>query len=299
MLNTSLLGNHCYTIQDISTPFLEKIRLLKSTDLIRAGLVITLLLVTFFTFAKISRVRPNIILIAMPKSASTYITTLLARGLHYRMGNIKKLNNNDYMKTFNIQDGKIVRVHIYPTTENLQILRNYTRRKIVLHIRDLRSSILSGVHHHTKAARQILSSSRAELTDYSDAAYQHFNWYNNLSLSEKIDYYIEVKLPRRVQWLKEWVAAKEIEDKKRDGLKIIITSYDELLADEQSLIFKISDHFRISAADFHYTPVIKDAKVNYRSGDPNEWRKVFSAEQIERANSKIPKELLQRFNWER
>ena len=43
----------------------------------------------------------------------------------------------------------------------------------------------------------------------------------------------------------------------------------------------------------------KLGKMHYRKGSLNEWREVFTQEQIEKASNVIPESLFEEFGWER
>jgi len=237
---------------------------------------------------------PNVFLVTIPKSASKYMSSMIATGLGYREMFIK-LFEQDSLPAVSAVGGRVIKSHMYPTKENLQMLREHTDGKIVVHVRDLRAVNLSGVHHNLKNREKVKLAIQngASGVDKSD----WYSWFVSLSLEEQIDHYIEERLPKRTRWVQEWLIAIEQEKNREDGLDILLTTYDDLLEDEEKLFNNIVKHFGIAKSKFNFTPIVKDESVNYRKGDKDEWRRVYTPEQMAKINKIVPRELLDRFNW--
>lgn len=247
--------------------------------------------------------KPNIVLITLPKSGSTFLLSLLQENLGYEVKNFgsfyvhgKKIfvsNIDDVLA----QNGIIVREHFrapinfhrgynpdfmdYLDIEKLKANTN----KIVLHIRDPHQTLLSLIHHirgnpvSPFVPRQVRP------------------WFYEQTLSTQIDWGIENLLPSTVEWINNWLEYKAIEDLSPDGLKILVTTYDEILNDDFLLYQKILNFYDIKLDATEFKLVEKNSKVRFRTGDPNEWRQVYTHEQKEKMSTIIPKDLLERFGW--
>lgn len=238
----------------------------------------------------------NIILNAVPKSGSSYIAKSLDQGLNYeRMRISAKYIPKDQVNYFDLQKfysegGKLSKQHLDPSTMNVNILKRFTR-KMVLQLRDPREILLSWVHH--------LNALKEEKVDLYYFDPEPSVEYYNLSLNEQIDWNIENFLPSIITWIDGWLIVKEKEDLTDDGLKILITTYDEFLADELKFYHKILNFYDIPISNFKVKPPKKDRKVHFRKGELGEWRSVFTKEQKRRIAKIVPDELLRKFNWEK
>jgi len=237
---------------------------------------------------------PNVIIVALPKSASQYIKTVMSQGLQYSVQARNRWVNPGYAESFNNTGAKLIKLHIFPTDENLEKLRKYTDQKIMLHVRDPRATVLSGAHFQN---RKCLENKTRKNGTPDKAKEAWCDRYTDLTFEQQIDYLIEVRLPGRVRWVKDWLIVKSEEDRKKDGLQIKLTTYDELLIDEEKFFDNIVKHFGIEKSKFKFIPIVKDVSVNYRIGDKDEWRRVYTPEQMAKINKIVPRELLDRFNW--
>lgn len=167
---------------------------------------------------------------------------------------------------------------------DLDTLRLYSN-KIVLHLRDPRQVFLSHLHQIAANPESIFVERDFRPT------------YIGMSLSEKIDWGIDNLLPGMIQWYTDWLAIKDREDQKEDGMQILVTTYDEILANDAALYNKILNFYGIKKSGKFAAPQ-KDIRTKYRKGDPNEYKSVYTAEQQQRIDAIVPKSLLQRFNWD-
>ncbi len=242
----------------------------------------------------------NIVVAAIRKSGSTYILTKISKALQYELNSCKEWNDEKSMQILRKEGSKVLRTHILPTPSNLEKLKKYVGNRIVVHVRDPRAAVLAAVYHHTTKPEeeQWYKTNPAVSTEKEYGKVRYMQEYLNLSLDERKDFMIKERFISNVRWIQEWCALKEREDKKPDGFKIIITSYDELLADEDKFFQRVYQHFAIDKTMIREVEVAKDKDVRFRSGNPNEWRTAFSAVQIARMNKDMPQWLLDRFGWQ-
>lgn len=236
----------------------------------------------------------NIIINAVPKSASAYIVKTLEQSLQYTHFQISsEYIPHDQLIYFRLEEfysnGSLSsKQHFDASPLNLRVLKRFTN-KMVLNLRDPREILLSWVHH--------LNELKAEGIDIYYIDPLPPPGYYKLSLKDQIDWNIENFLPFMITWMNDWLATKEQEDADPNGLKILVTTYDELKRDELALYKKIITFYDIRLDRLNFSPAEKDRKVHYRKGDSDEWRQVFTDQQKRRISEIVPDNLLNRFNW--
>jgi len=237
----------------------------------------------------------NIILNALPKSGSEYLVRTLENSLGYQRMKISSeyiLTDQihiDSIRKFYEQGGRISKQHLDASNLNIRVLKMFTN-KIVLNFRDPRDVLLSWVHNLNSLRQQGI-----DYVCYFDAELPPH--YYELSLSEQIDWNIENFLPNVVSWMNKWLVLNEQESLSKNGLKILITTHDELIEDELKLYTKILNFYEIPLGDFTFKPAEKSLKTHFRRGIKGEWRTVFTEKQKKRVSEIVPESLLQKFNW--
>lgn len=248
--------------------------------------------------------QPNIILITAPKSGSSFLELTFKNNLKYRLGTIysrynfqtKRFSNNFptfFKKNRTINKNHLMApINLQPQNNkpklaamDLKALRLYTN-KVVVHVRDPRQLLLSQLHHI-----EVYPESMFIATEFRPT-------YLQMTFDEKVAWGIDNLLPNIVAWLNGWKVTKEQEDKKSRGMRILITSYEDILQDEQALYTKILKFYGIKNPGVFKAPK-KSEKVKFRKGDPNEYKAVFSREQLEQINAMIPDSLLTYYHWQR
>lgn len=247
---------------------------------------------------------PNIFMVAMPKSGSTYIETAIKKNQGYSSIYIKskfdrntQLYNIELAKFFEKQHS-LAKMHFrapvavlnlnhpYPTIISMPELQKYTN-KMVLHIRDPRQVLLSLVHY--------MNSFHEYFSDWFDLPSDYYN----LTFEQQLDWGIDNILPFLVTWIEDWMQyIDQIDKHPNNRMQILVTTYDELLKDEYKLYQKILAFYDIKSDPKLYKPLVHNHKVRFRQGDPNEWRSVFSSTQQKKITAKVPQKLLARFNWQ-
>ncbi len=266
-----------------------------SAIILRKILIISAILCTHNLAAQ----QPNIVLISMPKSGSTFILSAIKDNLHYQRRNLVSIyygqqNYQNNLAAFFATPSLVAKEHFrapnsipsdridFMSPLETSCLKKYTD-KFVLHVRDPRQALLSLVHHIIDDPESTFIA--ADLRPWFDA--QPFD--------KKVDWGISNLLPTLVTWLEDWMFFKDQEDKIENGMQILITTYDELLADDKLLYAKILDFYQIE--HLGYIAPKKDSRVRYRSGNPKEWQSVCSAAQKKKIAQIVPQDLLQRFGW--
>lgn len=265
--------------------------------------------------ANIEKPKVNIIINALVKSGSEHLVYSLGESLNYQRLNIYSVYEAAYnsyysnLGEFFQHSATIAKQHLrapYLSTHTLPLdipasrlkrdPRAYSNwreldikalkkhsNKLVIHLRDPRQALLSMVHHINS-----LENPEEKPKGYSD-----------LNQTQQIDWCIYNMTPYIVHWLEDWLTLYAIENLDPNGLKILFTTYDELIEDELKLFHKILDFYEIPITHFNYQPKEKKLSKHFRKGDPQEWRQVLNVAQQQRLNEMIPDDLLTRFNWPR
>jgi hypothetical protein len=80
--------------------------------------------------------------------------------------------------------------------------------------------------------------------------------------------------------------------------KILLSTYSEIVSSEENYLFKILDFYNIPRNRFVLSELKRTINdMHFRVGREDEWRDVFTREQIIRTTDIIGTRLLERFNW--
>jgi hypothetical protein len=242
------------------------------------------------------RAKVNIILATIPKSASRYIYTMLEYGLGCERMTTSPgyfpIDNLSYteLDNFYAQQCSITKNHFNASVFNIQLLKKYTNQ-IVLQLRDPREVLLSWAHY----IQRIHDEDKIEYLYHvaPTPPPEYYQW----QLTQQIDWNIDNFLPHAVAWMEEWIKFKDEEDKKLNGFKVLLTTYDEFKLNELAFYLDILKFYNIPSSQFSLVPQPLDMNMHFRKGDQNEWRQVFTPEQKIRIANIVPSSLLKRFNW--
>ncbi len=238
---------------------------------------------------------PSILLNTLPKSGSVYLLSTLMHGLGLDRDRISggyfpdDLIIRDLVESFTESPG-VAQEHLPARRLNLVQLNNRVDRMLV-HVRDPRQATLSWTHHINKL------NSKNDLYALSVVMPTLPEDYFDRDLSQQIEWQIEHHLPLLVKWIEGWLKADQDATFKP---KIKFTRYKDFHRNELEFIASILDFYGIAHQDFqHHGQSPKQGDAHYRQGRTDEWRQVFSADQIIKANAVVPDALLERFGWER
>ena len=239
---------------------------------------------------------PSILLVAIPKSGGMFIRTVLAQSLqlqevgidsgHFPYGIIMPKPMVEFLK-----GGQICHNHIDASAANLWYLR-HTGSKLILHLRDPRPALLSWLHHiNTAEAGARQDPKLLWMHPVIDLGPSYFD----LPLAARLQLLIENYGPIFVGWIEAWLKAESAGD-----LDMLVTTYEQFLGDRAAFMERILNFCGIPADQYEdkFAWVWEHrAEYNYRHGDNNEWRTVFTRQQQRDINSMIPSDLAERFGW--
>ena len=235
----------------------------------------------------------SIIITTMPKSGSVYIAAALQAGLGLSPVQIHNMYFPDDVVNINAlkewaSGAQITQSHLSSTELNIWLLGSFVDRMIV-HVRDPREATLSWVHF----IERMYQENPFELLRIP---YVHPEYFMGLTFSERVDWAIDHHLPILVGWVDGWIKYSQ-KDVSEQPFLVLFTTYPELVNDETVLFAKICDFFDVPDGMFVSPNIDKTEAVYFRKGQPGEWRKVFTAEQAQRATDAC-KFMLGHFGWQ-
>lgn len=249
---------------------------------------------SFIEYDKFAVTNPMIIVNSLLKSGSTYLEKSLQNSLGYKVKILPFISNKKQLTNImnnTSLDTTLTKQHFIPTELNVALFKTLTDR-IVIHVRDPRQVLLSWVHH-----LHVAKTYEDEIVFYKDIGKSRAE-YLALDFQEQVDLCIKYFLPRATNWINGWLAIQKQEAAKENGLKILLTTYDELVTDEIGLFNKILQFYELDPNIYAFTPAKKNANVRFRKGDQNEWKQAFTQEQKNKIASIVPESLLLTFGWD-
>jgi Sulfotransferase domain len=240
-----------------------------------------------------SRARlPSILINTMPKSGSIYLSRMVASSLGIEFS-LKPLAHGFFATYFMIPDalerfsgGDVLRQeHFDASPINLTLCgRNIDR--LVLHVRDPRQAMLSWTHHVNRLLKLHPNGINFTIHQPPD---DFLDW----PFDDQLDWHIDRHLVSLVAWLRQWLMV----DQTKSSLKILWTTYDELVNDERVLFDRILEFHQIPPDRFDFRPPEKTMQVHFRAGQPDEWQSALTAEQKKRCANTIGRDLFDHFGW--
>jgi len=185
------------------------------------------------------------------------------------------------------QGGCIVRHHVHPSKDNLNILHKYGINKIHLHVRDPREVLIS---RYYQIYNEMPGANNLRRTTCNVP-----NFYDNLSEDEKLLWCWSFFYPKFVNWIKDWINIYE----KDSRFEFQFSDYANLKKNSTTLINDILIFFNIDVYDKKFEISKPMKKLHYRKNNPSEWRNKLSPEIKQSMWSAIPKEISNYFGWEK
>ena len=244
---------------------------------------------------------PGIRLNTIPKSASIYLWGALSKGLGIPF---MRVSGNwfpgdvvvpDQLRIL-VEGNAISQEHLPANPQNLVAL-NVLLDRFIVHVRDPRMTTLEWMHHLVT----LKSSGDPEGWLPFLLPQQLPEGFFSMSMSEKIGAQIDLMLPVMIRWLEEWLDASEDSSFKP---KILFTRYEDFVEDEEAFLAAILDFYEIDRSLFRFKPFRPKAgeggtegELHFRNARTDEWREVFTPEQLDKACQMMPRRLLKRFGW--
>ena len=232
------------------------------------------------------RSQPAIFFNTLPRSASIFITTALRVMLQrefFMVAEIDSADNQIYELNTRLfaSGGVITQAHLPASEHNLAILNRYLD-KLVVHLRDPRQATLSLVYLFRR--QQAAGPDQIRFLPPLPPDYL------SLPLAEQIDWNLRHYYPLLIRWSEGWLDVSEQGRFKGD---LLLTRYEDFIADAAGFYQRLLDFYGLqplSDAMVGYTP--PPGYLNFRKGEPEEWREVFSPAQRAYAEALLPERLV-------
>ncbi|MCC3559265.1 MAG: tetratricopeptide repeat protein [Microcoleus sp. PH2017_27_LUM_O_A] len=245
-----------------------------------------------------------ICLCALPKSGTVYIANALQKGLNIPgsptdLVGCVPIGLLDYYwqikspEIYTKPVSCVITVHTNPHEWN-QFTTMRIADRLLVNVRDPRQALLSWVDHLNRTQQSRDVPTQEELFfKFKCCPADYFS----LSISEQISHEIESGfLPKAIQWIEGWLDAEE---NPSFYPEILFTKHEDLVSDPKALFESILNFYELEKSNFPLPEPPKFMEgTHYRKGRVDEWREVFSPQQIEKASSLMPKRLLERFGWQ-
>jgi Sulfotransferase domain len=229
--------------------------------------------------------KPSLFIVCQPKAGTKYLGATLAGSLGYDYGrNVvthtfpKNLIWQGMAHDF-LRGGMVSVSHLEPDSFNVQTMKEIGLTKGVIQFRDPRAALYSQFHYFVDHQLYRI---------YNPVSGQVFL---DLTEAEQIAYHIERFFKPLVAWISGWIDVLETEQE----LDFLVTTHEELVADERDLFSKI---LRFYGIDANLKPAVKDRNTHFRSGNNTEWRAALSPSLVASLNAIIPERLWRRFGWQ-
>jgi hypothetical protein len=232
----------------------------------------------------------SVLVVSIPKSGTVYMNAMFRDGLelqNYTLSNRYFPEDQIYLDAMSEfqRGGYIASAHIDASQSNLQILAAFVP-KWVVHFRDPRSVLLSWVHHVERLCQD------GRFTDLLRVTPVPPRDLHAWSFEHRVDWHIEHFMPAVIEWMTAWLAAAE-----QMPDRILVTEFSALKETDADLLLKMLGFLGIDPTKYQHRPPVKTIASHFRTGTYDEWRQVFTTEQVEKASAMIPEGMKSRFGW--
>lgn len=248
-----------------------------------------------------NRDMPGILLNTLPKSASIYIWEAIAVGLGMPKMRISggwfpgDLVVPELVYSLG-RGGVVTQEHLDASWRNKVVLSRHLG-KMIVHVRDPRSSALEWAYHQlTMKADGLLSALERSPRRYCP------DGFFSMSLTDQIGVQIGAYLPDAVKWVEDWLDAAGDPYFKTE---VLIVQYEKFVEDEVAYFDRILDFYGIDKSLWAHKPFtpehaddpLHEGQWHFRNARTDEWRDAFTPEQLDEAGAMMPHRLLKRFGW--
>ncbi|MEO1130511.1 MAG: sulfotransferase domain-containing protein [Planctomycetota bacterium] len=189
----------------------------------------------------------NLLAIGLPKSGSTWLERMVCEVPGYLPWNppqaatfSQDLRRADFVP--GPRGYTVTKTHTAPKETNLAIIAE-TGRPYVVMIRDLRDVSVSWAYYVGLKGRQRVAHPEAR----------------DLSVPQRIDYYIEHILPMRAHWVSGWA------EHLHDGQGLLIR-YEDLLSDTSGVMRRVFAHYDVGLSDLDVQSIVETHSFRRATG---------------------------------
>ncbi len=238
---------------------------------------------------------PAIVVNALPKSGSTYITRTLQQTLkvgprRFALHGFHSAGTVDVELLDQVAEGNCVcHQHLPPEPHVVAALETKLGR-MVLNLRDPRAALVSWTHfvnefHNEHSYLQALQEAETFLPES----------YFALPIADQLAWQIDHRYPQTIAWMTNWL---EVADRPGGKLSVLVTDYADMVSDTRAFMQRILDFYGIAAEpDWLKVRQPKAGQWKFRVGTAKDWRADFAAETLEKATAMLPPAWVERFGW--
>jgi hypothetical protein len=229
--------------------------------------------------ANIQRGLPSIAVVAQAKSASVSIGNIFSWGFDlpsfaYSIATLDVVES--WARDF-ARGGACYTTHLRPLARNIARLKRAGLRKIIVHVRDPRQGILSGIHH---------------IMRYESFLPLRQNGFAGRTMDEQLEDVMMLYMGR-IAWLQGWLeAAREFD--------ILFSTFEDFVKDRDAFVARYLDYYGAPVQYFRRDLALEmreDTEYHYRAGEIDEWKRVFSPARAQQLSALLPEPIKRRFNW--
>ena len=230
-----------------------------------------------------------IFFVALPKSASSYITDSL-----YKNFDIRCYPDIDGGDSFNflLNRNKLIESkkykyftssHCSPIYENFRMIEEYLV-KIHIHVREPRQALVSFFYNieRNQIEKPHLNKPLKLCKDY-------------FSLDEMIKkkYLIDRYFPQIVKWINDWYQFQFTAK-----TKILYTTFEEFKENEKNFHLNMLNFFEFDYGNFRYSSIKTNETHLFRKGENFEWNDFFDLNQKRDMRKILDKKIYEYFKWD-
>ncbi|MGI9500484.1 MAG: tetratricopeptide repeat protein, partial [Geminicoccaceae bacterium] len=237
--------------------------------------------------------RPSILMVTMPKSASESLWNILAGGLdlgqcHVSIGLFPNCGLVPSRLRQMALGGVVAKEHIRPDPSNLAMLADAGIDRALVHVRDPRQAVLSWAHFvRNDVSRRMLAPIWRRIVPPAGVLQR--------DLDHVIDWCLDHYLPLLVDFVQGWHRLDRNPTPGRGGISIRCLTFERFVADRDGYLADLLDFYGLGS--FNEAAVEQAATIHWRRGQIGEWRRVFTTDQRRRATNALPAALGEHFGW--
>lgn len=225
---------------------------------------------------------PPLLLNTQFKSASMFIATRLSAGLGLPRCYITQASLDggriipSWLALFAL-GGALCQEHLPPRPDLLAMLEAAGIDRLVVHTRDPRQSMISGIHHF---ASMFGDDSFEAIARASQLDARYPSW----SFARQADHYLDTYFAEEAAWIAGW---RRIAAEHGFSGRILLTNYEDFHRDSRAYFERLLAFYELPPVAVDWSVIEAEAHtgtLHIRKGRTEEWREVLSAEQIARAN---------------
>jgi Sulfotransferase domain len=230
--------------------------------------------------SNIAKGLPSMVVVTQGKSASIPIANIFNSGFNlpsfaYSLSTLEVIESwaRDYAR-----GGACYTTHLLPKPHNIQRFKQAGIRKVIVHVRDPRQSILSMMHHVTRYPDQLVALARSK--------------FDERATSEQIGALMEFYVSS-IRWIQGWINAEA-------ELDIMFSTFEDFARDRTAFTRRYIEFYGGHEEHFSWDNAMHahaGTDQHFRSGLVDEWRSVFPPGDAQQLTACIPKAMRDRFGW--